>query len=117
MKTEHSVPGLRDAGYLCLGTDFGPNGTASANPPSVSPIIARPLRKGDSKKGADSYVQGANFPRMRESPGVRPRILTRLDSRCAAWPLCVAARPIHPVSITRFPSFRTQTLENLGHYL
>ena len=24
---------------------------------------------------------------------------------------------IHPVSITRFPSFRTQTLENLSHYL
>ena len=24
---------------------------------------------------------------------------------------------LHPVSITRFPSFRTQTLENLSHYL
>ena len=24
---------------------------------------------------------------------------------------------LHPVSVTRFPSFRTQTLENLSHYL
>ena len=24
---------------------------------------------------------------------------------------------VHPVSVTRFPSFRTQTLENLSHYL
>ena len=29
----------------------------------------------------------------------------------------VAANTIHPVSITRFPSFRTQTLDNLSHYL
>ena len=26
-------------------------------------------------------------------------------------------RPVHPVSVTRFPSFRTQTLENLSRYL
>ena len=26
-------------------------------------------------------------------------------------------KQMHPVSITRFPSFRTQTLENLSHYL
>ena len=29
----------------------------------------------------------------------------------------VYARMIHPVSVTRFLSFRTQTLENLSHYL
>ena len=26
-------------------------------------------------------------------------------------------RSLHPVSVTRFPSFRTQTLESLSHYL
>ena len=29
----------------------------------------------------------------------------------------VSNRGLHPVSVTRFPSFRTQTLENLSHYL
>ena len=32
------------------------------------------------------------------------------------WSVCVCFC-VHPVSITRFPSFRTQTLENLSRYL
>ena len=36
---------------------------------------------------------------------------------CYGRPLLPGATSIHPVSITRFPSFRTQTLENLSHYL
>ena len=36
-----------------------------------------------------------------------------------SMPMRATARTqdVHPVSVTRFPSFRTQTLENLSHYL
>ena len=36
---------------------------------------------------------------------------------CTWSMVSLAAEEIPPVSITRFPSFRTQTLENLSHYL
>ena len=44
-----------------------------------------------------------------------------LDGNRAAFSeaQCLDTLPsvLHPVSVTRFPSFRTQTLENLSHYL
>ena len=43
-------------------------------------------------------------------------ILLQTKRTTSLWTLRMRTS-IHPVSITRFPSFRTQTLENLSHYL
>ena len=49
----------------------------------------------------------------------RPRRLPQMSSLqnviYCTWSSCTSF-PIHPVSVTRFPSFRTQTLENLSRY-
>ena len=54
---------------------------------------------------------GPDVVMLSESLASRMRMMTADEGLRA--PLA----SLHPVSVTRFPSFRTQTLENLSHYL
>ena len=61
-------------------------------------------------------VWGLGLPRVRESHhGSTLNSLKSCEGKSAQT--ASTKYSVHLVSITRFPSFRTQTLENLSHYL